>query len=41
MSASQDDVLPGNETALENGGKGWEKVVRQLGTIAGEQEGGN
>lgn len=30
-------VLPRNDTAYENMGEGWKKVVRNLGSTAGEQ----
>jgi uncharacterized protein YndB with AHSA1/START domain len=31
-------VLPKNETAFTNMGEGWKKVVRNVGTIAAEQD---
>jgi uncharacterized protein YndB with AHSA1/START domain len=33
-------VLPKNETAFENMGEGWKKVVRNLDAVAGEQKSG-
>jgi len=33
-------VLPRNETAFTNMGEGWKKVVRNIDTIAAEQEAG-